>query len=174
MNAIDALFQRLRGQGRKAFMPFLTAGDPDLSATRKLIHELAANGADLVEIGFPYSDPIADGPVIQASYTRALGKKIKRSAPKPEATSVTVLNGNGVVGSASTASYELGRRGYKMVTPPSGATGNAPRQDYFQTTIYYNPAKPSAQARPQPTNERCETCERLTGCSPRRGRSAGR
>ena len=77
MNAIDALFQRLRGQGRKAFMPFLTAGDPDLSATRKLIHELAVNGADLVEIGFPYSDPIADGPIIQASYTRALSRGIQ-------------------------------------------------------------------------------------------------
>lgn len=59
-----------------AFMPFITAGDPDLVATQKLIEALAAQGVDLIEIGFPYSDPIADGPVIQASYTRALGKHL--------------------------------------------------------------------------------------------------
>lgn len=53
-------------------MPFITAGDPNLSVTCRLIEELAAAGADLIEIGFPYSDPIADGPVIQSSYTRAL------------------------------------------------------------------------------------------------------
>ena len=59
-----------------AFMPFLTAGDPNLEATRRLIVELAARGVDLIELGFPYSDPIADGPVIQASYTRALERGI--------------------------------------------------------------------------------------------------
>lgn len=53
-------------------MPFITAGDPDLDMTAELIGELASRGVDLIEIGFPYSDPIADGPVIQASYTRAL------------------------------------------------------------------------------------------------------
>lgn len=59
-----------------AFMPFVTAGDPDLEATKRLITGLADSGVDLIEIGFPYSDPIADGPVIQASYTRALGKHV--------------------------------------------------------------------------------------------------
>jgi tryptophan synthase alpha chain len=77
MNPIDALFQRLRAGGRKAFMPFLTAGDPDLEATTLLIQELAKQGASLIEIGFPYSDPIADGPTIQASYTRALARKLQ-------------------------------------------------------------------------------------------------
>jgi tryptophan synthase alpha chain len=77
MNPIDGLFQRLRSQGRKAFMPFLTAGDPDLAATTLLCRELARHGASLIELGFPYSDPIADGPVIQASYTRALGCGIR-------------------------------------------------------------------------------------------------
>lgn len=76
MNPIDALFQRLRAQGRKAFMPFLTAGDPDLAATRRFAAALTECGADLLEIGFPYSDPIADGPVIQASYTRALERGV--------------------------------------------------------------------------------------------------
>lgn len=77
MNAIDALFQRLRSQGRKAFIPFIPAGDPDLAASAALIEECARRGASLVEIGFPYSDPIADGSVIQASYTRALDKGLK-------------------------------------------------------------------------------------------------
>ncbi len=72
MNPIDLLFRRLRSQGRKAFIPFITAGDPDLKATELLIPKLAESGASLIEIGFPYSDPIADGAVIQASYTRAL------------------------------------------------------------------------------------------------------
>ena len=91
-----------------------------------------------------FASPDVQAPKVATAV--ALGKKIKTATPKPEATSVTVLNGNGVVGSASTASYELGQRGYKIVTPPSGATGNAPRQDYFQTTIYYNPAKAGSQA----------------------------
>jgi tryptophan synthase alpha chain len=74
MNAIDALFQRLRRDHAKAFMPFVTAGDPDMATTDMLVRELVGRGAHLIEIGFPYSDPIADGSVIQASYTRALDK----------------------------------------------------------------------------------------------------
>jgi tryptophan synthase alpha chain len=77
MNRIDKLFSRLRSEGRRALMPFLTAGDPDLATTAALITELVARGAHMVEIGIPYSDPIADGPVISASYTRALRKGIK-------------------------------------------------------------------------------------------------
>jgi tryptophan synthase alpha chain len=77
MSAIDQLFRNLRSQGRKAFIPFITAGDPDLAFTAAALRELAARGASLCEVGIPYSDPIADGPVIQASYTRALAHKIK-------------------------------------------------------------------------------------------------
>jgi tryptophan synthase alpha chain len=77
MSAIDDLFRKLRSEGRKALMPFVTAGDPDLDFTAQLLRRLAARGASLCELGIPYSDPIADGPVIQASYTRALGRKIK-------------------------------------------------------------------------------------------------
>jgi len=58
-------------------MPFVTAGDPDLEFTADVIRELDRRGCSMCEVGIPYSDPIADGPVIQASYTRALGKKIK-------------------------------------------------------------------------------------------------
>lgn len=77
MNPIDALFRDLRAARRAAFMPFVTAGDPDLAFTRELLPIVAEAGADLVEVGFPFSDPIADGPVIQASYTRALEKHLK-------------------------------------------------------------------------------------------------
>ncbi|MCE9531432.1 MAG: tryptophan synthase subunit alpha [Planctomycetes bacterium] len=77
MNPIDRLFRQSRKDGRKAFIPFLTAGDPDLGFTEKLLPRLAEAGADLIEIGFPFSDPIADGPVIQASYTRALERDLK-------------------------------------------------------------------------------------------------
>src|SRR5687768_9316103 len=77
MSSIDQLFTALRAAKRKALMPFVTAGDPDLAFTRDVLQELAKRGAHLCELGIPYSDPIADGPVIQASYTRALEKKIK-------------------------------------------------------------------------------------------------
>ncbi len=58
-------------------MPFVTGGDPDLAFTAKVVGLLARRGASLLEIGLPYSDPIADGPVIQASYTRALDRHVK-------------------------------------------------------------------------------------------------
>ena len=77
MNSIDQLFAKLRSEKRKALMPFVTAGDPDLAFTAAVLKELVAHGASLCEVGVPYSDPIADGPVIQASYTRALDKGVK-------------------------------------------------------------------------------------------------
>jgi tryptophan synthase alpha chain len=72
MNPIDTLFGQLGTEGRKAFLPFLTAGDPDVPGTIELARAVARGGASLLELGFPYSDPIADGPVIQSSYNRAL------------------------------------------------------------------------------------------------------
>ena len=80
MSAIDQLFARLRQQGRKALMPFVTAGDPSLEFTATVLQELVRRGCQLCEVGIPYSDPIADGPVIQASYTRALQHHIKLDA----------------------------------------------------------------------------------------------
>jgi tryptophan synthase alpha chain len=79
MNRIDALFSRLKGEGRKALMPFITAGDPDLATTAALIAGMVKHGADMVEVGIPYSDPIADGPVIAASYHRALTRGVRLS-----------------------------------------------------------------------------------------------
>jgi tryptophan synthase alpha chain len=77
MSAIDVLFRELRAAKRKALMPFITAGDPDLPFTAALLRTLFARGCSLCELGIPYSDPIADGPVIQSSYTRALEHKVK-------------------------------------------------------------------------------------------------
>ena len=77
MNPIDDLFARLRAARQKAFIPFVTAGDPDVATTASAVRELAGAGSHLVEVGFPFSDPIADGPVVQASYTRALDRGLK-------------------------------------------------------------------------------------------------
>lgn len=72
MNRIDERFGRLRQAGERALMPYLTAGDPDLGTTRALILEFERRGADLVEIGVPFSDPLADGVTIQRASQRAL------------------------------------------------------------------------------------------------------
>ena len=71
---LEAMFAANRAAGRKALAPFVTAGDPDADATVAILEAIDKAGASLCELGVPYSDPIADGPVIQASYTRALGK----------------------------------------------------------------------------------------------------
>src|SRR3954447_432194 len=101
MSNISELFMRLRREKRKALMPFVTAGDPDLAFTAAILKELVARGSHLFEVGIPYSDPIADGPVIQASYTRALEHKIKLDdilktlgevAPKLSAPLVTMVS----------------------------------------------------------------------------------
>jgi len=89
MSQIDDLFQTLRADGQKAFMPFITAGDPDLEFTGELLKKLDATGCHLAEVGIPYSDPIADGPVIQASYTRALNAGTKLDAILAMLKSVT-------------------------------------------------------------------------------------
>ena len=68
----EATFERLRAEGRAGLYPFVTAGDPDLPFTRRLLPALAAAGADGLEIGVPFSDPLADGPTIQRSSMRSL------------------------------------------------------------------------------------------------------
>jgi len=72
MGRIEAKFADLKQGGRRALIPFITAGDPDLRTTELLLAELARAGADLIEIGVPFSDPVADGPVIQRASERAL------------------------------------------------------------------------------------------------------
>lgn len=72
MSRIEATFNRLREQGRKALIPFITAGDPAPELTVPLLHKLVEAGADILELGVPFSDPMADGPVIQRASERAL------------------------------------------------------------------------------------------------------
>ena len=72
MNRIQTLFGQLQKEGRKALIPFITAGDPHPSMTVSLMHALVEAGADLIELGVPFSDPMSDGPVIQHASERAL------------------------------------------------------------------------------------------------------
>lgn len=74
MSRIQNAFQRLNGEGRKALIPFITAGDPDGDLTVPLMHALVEAGADIIELGVPFSDPMADGPTIQRASERALAK----------------------------------------------------------------------------------------------------
>ncbi|WP_341528854.1 tryptophan synthase subunit alpha [Nostoc sp. UHCC 0302] len=77
MTSISEYFQTLRNRKQSALIPFITAGDPDLETTAEALRILDRNGADFIELGVPYSDPLADGPVIQAAATRALQKGTK-------------------------------------------------------------------------------------------------
>ncbi len=79
MSALDRTFERCREERRAAFIPFLMAGDPDLETTGRLLEAAVAGGADLIELGVPFSDPIADGPVNQAAAARALAAGTKLS-----------------------------------------------------------------------------------------------
>lgn len=74
MSRIKTTFDRLAGEGRKALIPFITAGDPDAALTLPLMHTLVEAGADVIELGVPFSDPMADGPTIQRASERALAK----------------------------------------------------------------------------------------------------
>ena len=101
---ITETFETLKRRNQLAFMPFVTAGDPDLEATKLLIRELGGAGVDLIEIGFPYSDPIADGPVIQASYSRALNKHLH---VREIFAAITELNGETLPPLVAMVSYAI-------------------------------------------------------------------
>ena len=73
MNPIDSTFETLASKGEGAYIPYVCAGDPDSEFTVDLVRTLCESGADLIELGMPFSDPIADGVAIQGSMKRALG-----------------------------------------------------------------------------------------------------
>ncbi|MFA6078381.1 MAG: tryptophan synthase subunit alpha [Candidatus Omnitrophota bacterium] len=79
-NRIEKKFKALKAQGKKAFIAYITAGDPSLSVTAKLVPELEKSGVDIIELGIPFSDPVADGPTIQAASQRALKGKVNLAA----------------------------------------------------------------------------------------------
>lgn len=76
MSRISATFERVLGERRRALIPYVTAGDPDLAGTAHVLDALAGAGADIIEVGVPFSDPMADGPVIQAAMVRALRHRV--------------------------------------------------------------------------------------------------
>jgi tryptophan synthase alpha chain len=76
MSRITRVFNHLKSNGRKAFIPYIMAGDPSIEATKKYISELESAGADIIELGVPFTDPLADGPTIQRASERALQKGI--------------------------------------------------------------------------------------------------
>lgn len=76
MNRIEKKFSELKQKNKKALITFITAGDPDLAGTKRLVLEMEKEGADIIELGIPYSDPIAEGPVIQQANSRALKNSI--------------------------------------------------------------------------------------------------
>ncbi len=76
MNRIDKKFKELRRQKKKAFIAYITAGDPSLAMTENIVITLEKSGVDIIEIGIPFSDPLADGPTIQAASQRALEKRV--------------------------------------------------------------------------------------------------
>ena len=76
MNRIDTTFAKLKAAGRTALIPYVTTGDPSLAATRAIMDALVTAGADIIELGVPFSDPMADGPVIQRAGERALAQGV--------------------------------------------------------------------------------------------------
>jgi tryptophan synthase alpha chain len=76
MSQIQAVFEQLKREGRRAFIPYITAGDPDPETTGRIMLALAEAGADIIELGIPFSDPMADGPVIQRASERALVRQL--------------------------------------------------------------------------------------------------
>ena len=89
MTTISQHFESLRQNNQRALIPFVTAGDPDLDLTAEALRVLDAKGADLIELGVPYSDPLADGPVIQAAATRALKQGTRLASVLEMAQSLT-------------------------------------------------------------------------------------
>ena len=76
MSKIQATFKALKNNKEKALIPFITAGDPHPDKTVEIMHTLVAAGADMIELGIPFSDPMADGPVIQRASERALKNNV--------------------------------------------------------------------------------------------------
>ena len=80
MSRIERLFKDLKNKNEKALITYITAGDPDMETTGRLIEVLVENGADMIELGVPFSDPMADGPTIQRASQRALSNPFSVNA----------------------------------------------------------------------------------------------
>jgi LCP family protein required for cell wall assembly len=102
-------------------------------------NELSASPESIAAAVRDFVQPDVNSPTKARDVT--LGIKRRTTAPRPRDTTTTVLNGNGIAGSAANAAYELGQRGYKIVLPPTGQPQNAPNFRYFRTTVYYDAAQ---------------------------------
>jgi LCP family protein required for cell wall assembly len=107
-------------------------------------NELSATPENIAVAVRDFVQPDVNAPEKARDVT--FGIKRRSTAPRPRDTTTTVLNGNGVAGSAANAAYELGQRGYKIVLPPTGQPQNAPNFQYFRTTVYYDTAQPRTKA----------------------------
>jgi LCP family protein required for cell wall assembly len=107
-------------------------------------NELYATSTDISAAVRDFVQPDVNSPAKARDV--ALGIKRRSRAPRPRDVTTSVLNGNGVAGSAANAAYELGQRGYKIVLPATGKPQNAPNFKYFRTTVYYDPTQPRAKA----------------------------
>src|SRR5580765_2423189 len=106
--------------------------------------ELTTDPSNISEAVREFVNPDVKSP--EKARDVAFGIKHRSKAPRPQDVTTTVLNGNGVSGSAANAAYELGQRGYKIITPASGKPQNAPRFNYFRTTIYFDASRARAKA----------------------------
>jgi LCP family protein required for cell wall assembly len=106
-------------------------------------NELSASPENIAAAVRDFVQPDVNSP--EKARDVAFGIKRRSRAPRPRDVTTSVLNGNGVAGSAANASYELGQRGYKIVLPASGKPQNAPNFQYFRTTVYYDPTQPRSK-----------------------------
>jgi tryptophan synthase alpha chain len=124
MSRIGNRFAKLRARGERAFVPFVTAGDPDLATSEAIVLALAEAGADVIEIGVPFSDPIADGPTIQRATERALAKgttlrRVLELARRVRAKTDVPL---ALMGSANPY-YTMGPAGFAKAAAEAGVDG---------------------------------------------------
>ena len=124
MNRIDRIFQQRRAAGARALMPFLTAGDPDLGTTAGLLPAIERAGGSIIELGIPFSDPIADGPIIQASMTHALSQRV---TPEQVLAMVAEARSGLAIGLVAMLSYSivhrLGPAGFIAAAAKAGIDG---------------------------------------------------
>jgi LCP family protein required for cell wall assembly len=123
---------------------FFQARIPNLVEAGPSGAELAAGPADIQAAVNDFVSPDVEAPDKAAA--AALGRKLRSKAPTPQDTTVTVLNGNGVTGSATNAAYELTKRGYEILVSPTLADRNAPSYGYFRTKVYFDPRRSGARA----------------------------
>ncbi len=124
MNRIEKIFQERRGQGRKTLMPFITAGDPDLATTVALLPALEAAGASICELGIPFSDPIADGPIIQDSMNHALTHGFRPAALFEQVATIRPKLKLGLVAMVSfSIVHRMGLKGFITQSKQAGMDG---------------------------------------------------